>query len=108
MYAIIRTGSKQYRVEPGTIIDVELVEGKPESTVEFKEVLLHCNEGKITVGEPLVKNCVVKGQMIDTVKAAKLVTLKYKRRKNSVRKHGHRQKYSRVKITSIEGGTSGS
>jgi large subunit ribosomal protein L21 len=101
MYAIIRTGSKQYRVEKETVIDVELLEGTPGDAVEFKDVLLLKADDKVTVGAPLVDNCLVKGEIIGMVAGDKKITLKYKQRKNTERKKGHRQKYTRVKITSI-------
>jgi large subunit ribosomal protein L21 len=101
MYAIIRTGSKQYRVEKETVIDVELLEGTPGDAVEFKDVLLLKAGDKVTVGAPLVDNCLVKGEIIGMVAGDKKITLKYKQRKNTERKKGHRQKYTRVKITSI-------
>lgn len=101
MYAIIRTGSKQYRVENNTVIDVELLNGNPGDAVEFKEVLLLKSNDKVTVGAPLVSNGVVKGEIIGMVAGEKKITLKYKQRKNTERKKGHRQKYTRVKITSI-------
>ncbi|MBM3202066.1 MAG: 50S ribosomal protein L21 [Chlamydiae bacterium] len=105
MYAIIRTGSKQYRVAQDTVIDVELLEGNPGDAVEFKDVLLLNKNDTVTVGAPLVKNCSVTGEIVGSVAGEKLVTLKYKQRKNTERKKGHRQKYTRVKIRSITHGT---
>ncbi len=100
MYAIIKTGGKQYRVEKGDVIDVELL-GTEEGAVEFQEVLF-LNDGKtMQIGEPNIASCNVKGEVIDTIKGPKVVAFKYKRRKNYRRKVGHRQKYSRVKITEI-------
>ena len=102
MYAIIQTGGKQYRVKQGDIIDVELLETN-DNVVEFKEVLF-VNDGKAAlVGKPHVPGFLVKGEFIGEAKGPKVVSFKYKRRKNSHTKHGHRQKYARVKITGIEG-----
>ncbi len=103
MYAIIKTGSKQYRVEKGTVIDVELLSGNPGDAIEFKDVLLLNNNNNIVIGAPLVKNGLVTGEIVGPVAGEKLITLKYKQRKNTERKKGHRQKYTRVKITSIGG-----
>lgn len=101
-YAIIRTGSKQYRVEPGDVIEVELL--KPENdAVEFREVLFLSDGSHGKIGAPLVENCVVKGELLGEAKGPKVIAFKYKRRKNYRRKIGHRQLYSRVKITAIEG-----
>lgn len=101
MYAIIETGGKQYRVEEGDIIDVELL--KTEGQVEFKEVLLFNDGAKALVGTPHLE-CVVKGEVLETTAGPKVIAYKYKRRQNYRRRVGHRQKYSRVKITAISKG----
>lgn len=98
--AIIQTGGKQYLVEKGDIIDVELL-GIEEGGVEFKEVVLFNNAGKAEVGAPFVAGALVKGEVVAEVKAPKVVSFKYKRRKNYHRKKGHRQKHTRVKITDL-------
>ena len=103
MYAIIESGGKQYRVQRDDIIDVELLEIEEGSPIEFKEVLL-LNEGEKThVGAPYIGKALVKGQVLEVVKGPKEVSFKYKRRKGVRRKVGHRQKYSRIKITEIIG-----
>ncbi len=103
MYAIIQTGGKQYRVEKGDTIEVELL-GTEDGPVEFKEVVLF-NDGKSAhVGTPHVAKCLVKGEVVGDTKGPKVVSFKYKRRKNYRRKVGHRQKYSVVKITDIAAG----
>ncbi len=99
MYAIIETGGKQYRVQKGDIIDVELLEDANE--VKFSSVLF-LNEGEKThVGAPYVSDYFVTGQVLSMVKGPKVTIYKYKPRKNSRKKLGHRQKYSRVQITDI-------
>lgn len=102
MYAIIKTGGKQYRVAVGDVIDVELLhieEGKP---VEFSDVLFWYDGSKTTVGSPIVNGCIVKGEIIDSsVSGPKVVSVKYRPSHNERKKFGHRQKYSRVKITAI-------
>lgn len=102
MYAIIQTGSKQYRVKKGDVIDVELLCADEESSVEFKNILFVNNEGKIHVGSPYLSKFFVKGDLLEqNLKGPKVISYKFKRRKNYHRKIGHRQKYSRVKITEI-------
>ena len=101
MYAIIETGGKQYRVEKGDVIEVELL-GTDKGAVEFKEVLF-VNDGKVTmIGTPHVAKCLVKGEVLGEIKGPKVVSFKYKKRKSYHRKVGHRQKYAKVKITEIE------
>lgn len=101
MYAIIETGSKQYQIEENSIIEVELLESE-NGKFEFDKVLLLNDGKKIVVGEPFVKNCKVKAEILQEVKGPKVIAYKYKKRKNYRRKVGHRQKYSKVKITKIE------
>ncbi|MDR3625059.1 MAG: 50S ribosomal protein L21 [Chlamydiales bacterium] len=103
MYAIIATGGKQYRVEKGDVIDVELLGQEVDSAVEFNEVLFIGNGSTTKVGDPHIGGSIVKGELVDEVKGPKVVAFKYKRRKNYRRKVGHRQRYSRVKITDIIG-----
>lgn len=104
MYAIIKTGSKQYRVKEGDIIDIEKLEGEATTVVQFEEVLLFSTGNSIKVGAPLVPGVLVKGEIVDQRRDTKLIVFKYKKRKNCRRMKGHRQSLSRVKITSIVGG----
>jgi large subunit ribosomal protein L21 len=103
MYAIIETGGKQYRVQEGDIIDVELLGS--DQAVTFTNVLL-CSDGKegLKVGAPFVANCAVHAELIGEAKGPKVIAYKYKRRKNIRRTVGHRQRYSRLKITKIAAG----
>lgn len=102
MYAIIETGGKQYRVEKGDVIDIELVKPVNEKSVKFSNVLLfHSGTGEAIVGLPHVKNCLVQGELVGEIKGPKVIAYRYKRG-NYYRKKGHRQKYSRVKITEIK------
>ncbi|PCI75006.1 50S ribosomal protein L21 [Candidatus Aerophobetes bacterium] len=87
-------------VEKGDIIDVELL-GVETGGVEFKEVVMFNDGEKAQVGAPYVKDVVVKGEVLGEVKAPKLISFKYKRRKNYHRKKGHRQNHCRVKITDL-------
>ena len=102
MYAIIQTGSKQYRIEEGSIIDVELLKDVKDGKVEFKEVLLLNDDKKVLVGAPLVEGCTISAEIVKEIKGPKVISFKYKRRKNYHRKRGHRQNYSQVKITKIK------
>ncbi len=99
-YAIIRTGSKQYKVQEGDVIEVELLPGE---TIEFKEVL-YFHDGKIArVGKPVVDGSVVKGTILKEIKGPKVIAFKFKRRQGYQRKVGHRQRYSQVRVEAIEG-----
>lgn len=101
MYAIIETGGKQYRVEKGDIIDVELLDAKEGDAVEFKNVLFINNGAAILIGSPTVTRSLVTGELVALVRGPKEIAFKYKRRKGLRRKIGHRQNYARVKITDI-------
>ena len=103
MYAIIETGGKQYRVEKGDIIDVELLAANAGEKVEFSNVLFINNAGSVKIGNPNVAKSAVHGELIQEVKGPKEIAFKYKKRKPFRRKVGHRQRYSRIKITEIVG-----
>ena len=103
MYAIIETGGKQYRVEAGDIIDVELLGTAVGEKVQFKHVLFLHTGNSAKIGAPHIANSVVHGEFLDEVKGPKVIAFKYKRRKPFRRKVGHRQRYARVKITEIIG-----
>jgi large subunit ribosomal protein L21 len=101
MYAIIETGGKQYRVEKGDTIDVELIEADANGIVEFRHILFLNDGNAIKIGNPHLVKSVVKGELVEETKGPKVIAFKYKRRKSIRRKVGHRQRYSRVKITDI-------
>ncbi len=103
MYAIIETGGKQYRVEKGDVIDVELLDAKAGEKVEFKNVLFVNNAGSTKIGNPNVAKSAVHGELMQEIKGPKEIAFKYKKRKPFRRKVGHRQRYARVKITDIIG-----
>ncbi|MCX6990643.1 MAG: 50S ribosomal protein L21 [Chlamydiae bacterium] len=102
MYAIIETGGKQYRVEKGDVIDVELLEAQ-ENSIEFSNVLFINDGSGVKLGNPYVVKSHVKAELLQEVKGPKVVAFKYKKRKGYRRKVGHRQCYLRVKITDIVG-----
>lgn len=101
MYAIIKTGGKQYRVKLGDIIDVELLDSDTGANIEFSDVLFAYDGSKSHVGKPGIENFPVYGEVLGTVSGEKVTSLKYKPSHNQCRKWGHRQKYTRVKITGI-------
>ena len=104
MYAIIEDGGKQYKVSKGDVIDFEKKPLDAGSKVEFDKVLLVSDDDNTEIGRPLVKNFKVTGTVLEQVKGLKLVVMKFRRRKGSKTKTGHRQKYTRVKIEEIESG----
>lgn len=101
MYAVIATGGKQYRVEKGTVLQIEKLEGEAGSTVEFGDVLLIGDGETITVGSPLIKGGKVTATVEKHGKGEKKVIVKFRRRKHYLRQGTHRQHYTQVKITGI-------
>ncbi len=103
MYAVIETGGKQYKVEPGDVIDVEhLPVDDGEATVTFDRVLMVRDDDDVQVGSPLVEGASVTASVLDRVRGKKILVFKMKRRKGYRRRRGHRQNLHRVKIESIE------
>jgi len=103
MYAVIQTGGKQYRTEPGQTLWVEKLAGNAGDTVSFDQVLLVANDGKVAVGKPTVAGAKVTASIVEQGLGEKLVVFKFRRRKNYVRKNGHRQELTAVKIDTIVG-----
>ena len=101
MYAVIRSGGKQYRVAPGQTIRLEKVAGEVGSKVELGDVLLVENEGNIQVGSPVVANAKIQATVIEHDRARKILVFKKKRKKQYRRTQGHRQDYTAVRIDSI-------
>jgi len=100
MFAVIKTGGKQYRVATEDILRVDRVEAEPGAVVEFGEVLAVGGEGTV-VGTPTVAGATVAAEVLDHVRGEKVIAFKKRRRKNSRRKRGHRQEFSLVRITEI-------
>lgn len=100
MYAIIQTGGKQYRVAPGDILRVERLPGERGAEVVLDQVLMVGGE-EVRVGQPLVDNASVKGQILRQGQGKKILVYKKKRRKNYRRKQGHRQLYTALQIQEI-------
>lgn len=103
MYAVIETGGKQYRVEPGQTVVVEKLAGSEGEAVAFERVLLvSSGDGAdVKIGQPVLSGAKVTGQIVEHGLGDKLVVFKFRRRKNYVRKNGHRQEYTAVKIDQI-------
>ena len=109
MYAVIESGGKQYRVEPGDVIDIERVEatGKKVQKVKFGRVLLVGDDKGVQVGTPEIKGAEVTGVLVDEVRGAKVRVFKMKRRKGYRRSQGHRQDLLRVRIDNIKAAGAG-
>jgi len=101
MYAIFRTGGKQFRAEPGATIRIPALHAEVGGTVTFDEVLLAATDGSVRVGTPTIPGAQVVGRVVEHGKERKIVVFKWKRRKNYRRKQGHRQKYTAVRIDEI-------
>jgi large subunit ribosomal protein L21 len=101
MYAIFRTGGKQFRAEPGKTIRVPSLDVEPGERVTFGEVLLGASDSDVKLGAPLVDGAAVTAEVVKHGKDAKIIVFKFKRRKNYRRKQGHRQKYTEVRVQDI-------
>ncbi len=101
MYAVIKTGGKQYRVQQGDVIFVEKLNAQADEAVTFEEVLLVGDADQSKVGTPVVEGAKVEGKVLAQVKGQKIVVYKYKAKKNERKKQGHRQPYTKVEITAI-------
>lgn len=102
MYAVIRTGGKQYKVEPGKELKIEKIEAEKGQQVSFDEVLLLSNDSGVEIGQPLVSGAVVKASVVDEVKDSKKIIYKKIRRHGKRLKKGHRQVLSIIKVEGIE------
>lgn len=100
MYAIIQTGGKQYKVEVGNQIMVEKLESDVNAEVDF-ETLLVADDSGVKVGKPVLTGVVVRGKVLEHGKGKKVVVFKYKPKKDTRTKRGHRQPYTKVEILSI-------
>ena len=101
-FAVIQTGGKQYKVKASDILKIEkLKNSKPESKIEFNEVLAYGDDKKLEVGSPLVIGAKVEAELMENSKNRTILIFKKRRRQNSRRKNGHRQQYSLIKIKKI-------
>jgi large subunit ribosomal protein L21 len=103
MYAVIKTGGKQYRVAKDDVLTIERIAGEPGSTVEFSDVLMVGSGDSVKVGAPFVSGAKVACELVGDARGPKLIAFKKRRRKNSRRKKGHRQDLSTIRVTSITG-----
>ncbi|MHA1113222.1 MAG: 50S ribosomal protein L21 [Alphaproteobacteria bacterium] len=101
MFAVIRTGGKQYRVARDNVIAVERLDGEPGATIAFDQVLMVGDEGAPSIGAPLVEGATVAATVLEQTRGEKIIVFKKKRRKNYRRKKGHRQDLTVVRITDI-------
>ncbi len=101
MFAVIRTGGKQYRVEENTVIRVEKLEVEEGTTLNIQDVLMIGDDTSATVGAPVVKGASVEAQVVRQMRDRKIIVFKKKRRQNYRRKNGHRQHLTVLKITKI-------
>jgi large subunit ribosomal protein L21 len=100
-YAIVETGGKQYRVQPGELLQVEKLDGEVGATVELKQVRLVQGDGGLVIGRPWVEKALVTGEIIRQGRTRSIMVFKKKRRKNYRRTKGHRQCFTQVRITGI-------
>lgn len=104
MTAVIKTGGKQYTVKEGEVFNVEKLDGAAGSNYTFKEVLLLTDDKKVTVGSPFVKDAGVEVEIVSHGKAERVYIFKKKRRKDYRKRQGHRQQFTKVKVTKIVAG----
>jgi len=102
MYAVVRTGGKQYRVAEGETFRFEKLPGGIGETVTFDDVLLYAGEEELEVGQPTLDHIAVEGRIVEQGKSKKIIVFKYKRRKRYRRRQGHRQQFTAVRIERIK------
>jgi large subunit ribosomal protein L21 len=105
MYAVIKTGGKQYRVMQGEYLRVEKLEADVDSTIEFDQVLLVGEGENVTVGAPTVDGAKVSAKILSHGRGKKVRIVKFRRRKHHKKQQGHRQHYTEIEITGIAGGS---
>jgi large subunit ribosomal protein L21 len=101
MFAVVKTGGKQYKVAQGDVIQVEKLPGEANAIVELGEVLMLCDGGKVTVGSPFVTGAKIACEVVAQKSSDKLIIFKKKRRQNYRRRNNHRQEFTVLKITGI-------
>lgn len=101
MYAVIKTGGKQYRVAKDELLEIERLPGETGAEIEFNEVLMLGGDGAATIGTPFIMGAKVTAELVDQTRGPKLIAFKKRRRKNSRRRKGHRQDLTLVRITGI-------
>jgi large subunit ribosomal protein L21 len=101
MYAIVEIAGQQFKVEEGKKIFVHRLEGENENEIDFDKVLLIENDGKVIIGDPVIKDAIVEGKIVSHVRGDKVIVFKMKRKKGYRIKNGHRQNFTQVEIISI-------
>ena len=101
MFAVFESGGKQHRVVEGEVVRLERLEGEPGDNIVFDRVLMIAEGDDIAIGEPLVEGGSVTGEVVNQGRGKKITVIKFKRRKNYLRKKGHRQAFTDVRITAI-------
>lgn len=103
MYAVIESGGKQYRVQPGDTVVLEKLPGSPGDKISFDKVLLVSSDDSVAIGRPVVDGALVAGEIVEQGRGEKLTVYKFKRRKNQRKRNGHRQAYTAVAIKTVTG-----
>ena len=102
MYAVIETGGKQHKVEKGMVLSIDLTKDEVGKKITFDNVLLYVDEKNVEVGQPYLSNVKVTAEVKDIVKSDKISILRFRRRKHSMRKVGHRTKHTQIEIKNIK------
>ena len=102
MFAVFESGGKQHRVVEGEVVRLERLDGEPGESIVFDRVLMIAEGDEVAIGEPLVEGGRVTGEVVDQGRGRKIRVIKFKRRKNYLRKKGHRQAFTDVRITAID------
>jgi len=108
MFAIIQTGAKQYKVEKGTVLDIERLDAEEGKTIKTENVLLVEDKGKTSIGTPLIKGATVSMKIVEHKRADKIKVYKMKSKKRYQKTQGHRQEITTIEITDIKVGSSSS
>ena len=102
MFAVIKTGGKQYKVKEGTVLKLEKIKESPGELIEFKDILMLQDNEKNRIGSPLVDGVLVTAEVTRQGRHKKINVIKFRRRKHSMKHQGHRQYYTEVKVTKIK------
>ena len=102
MYAVIEAGGKQHKVELGQVLEVDLMHEESGTDHSFENVMLFVDGENVQIGQPYIENAKVIAEIVDEVKGEKVSILRFRRRKHSMRKIGHRQKFTQIKIKEIK------
>ena len=102
MYAVVEAGGKQHKVELGQVLEVDLLNEKSGTDCAFENVMLYVDGNDVQIGQPYIENAKVIAEIVEEVKGDKVTILRFRRRKHSMRKIGHRAKYSQIEIKDIK------